>query len=253
MGRQPPKELDTRADWTAAFRHEASRHARYGRPASVLLLEIGRTPDSRSADCGRARARGPDPGATHGRPIGPSGLGPSSFRLLMPETSVASGPSSRDRAWRRRSGPPATDRTTARACGLTWPRRRVAARSRTPSAKRSAASLAEALHPLESTSVATRWSSSAAGSSQNPVCTSDGWMIVLAGATSQWNRSARPSARDRARRPGRPPRSARWRRGAGRISAGSRSGANAASRRLVEVDPGPEEPPRPAQQDRPRR
>jgi len=82
-----PRELDTRADWTAAFRHEASRHARYGRPASVLLLEIGRTPDMRSADTVaheladliRSDARASDRAVR---------TGPSSFRLLMPETSV---------------------------------------------------------------------------------------------------------------------------------------------------------------------
>jgi GGDEF domain-containing protein len=82
-----PRELDTRADWTAAFRHEASRHARYGRPASVLLLEIGRTPDTRSADAVaheladliRTDARASDRAVR---------TGPSSFRLLMPETNV---------------------------------------------------------------------------------------------------------------------------------------------------------------------
>lgn len=86
-GPKPPKELDTRADWTAAFRHEALRHARYGRPASVLLLEIGRTPDRRSsdevahelADMIRGQARAADRAVR---------LGPSSFRLLMPETSA---------------------------------------------------------------------------------------------------------------------------------------------------------------------
>jgi GGDEF domain-containing protein len=81
------RELDTRADWTAAFRHEASRHARYGRPASVLLLEIGRTPDSRSADAVaheladliKTGARASDRAVR---------TGPSSFRLLMPETTL---------------------------------------------------------------------------------------------------------------------------------------------------------------------
>ena len=83
----PPKELDTRADWAAAFRHEASRHARYGRPASVLLLEIGRTPDTHSsdgvardlADIIRSDARASDRAVR---------MGPSSFRLLMPETNA---------------------------------------------------------------------------------------------------------------------------------------------------------------------
>jgi GGDEF domain-containing protein len=86
-GPKPAKELDTRADWTAAFRHEASRHSRYGRPASVLLLEIGRTPDARSRDAVahelaaliREQARSSDRAVR---------LGPSSFRLLMPETSA---------------------------------------------------------------------------------------------------------------------------------------------------------------------
>ena len=86
-GPKPPKELDTRADWKAAFRHEAARHSRYGRPASVLLLEIGRTPDARSrdavahelADLIRAQVRS---SARADR------LGQSSFRLLMPETSA---------------------------------------------------------------------------------------------------------------------------------------------------------------------
>lgn len=84
---RPSRELDTRADWTAAFRHEASRHARYGRPASVLLLEIGRTPDSRSADAVaheladliKSGARASDRAVR---------TGPSSFRLLMPETTL---------------------------------------------------------------------------------------------------------------------------------------------------------------------
>jgi GGDEF domain-containing protein len=82
-----PRELDTRADWTAAFRHESSRHLRYGRPASVLLLEIGRTPDRTSgdavarelADLIRVGARASDRAVR---------TGPSSFRLLMPETTV---------------------------------------------------------------------------------------------------------------------------------------------------------------------
>jgi GGDEF domain-containing protein len=82
-----PRELDTRADWNAALRHEASRYARYGRPASVLLLEIGRTPDRRSgdavahelADLIRVGARASDRAVR---------TGPTSFRLLMPETAV---------------------------------------------------------------------------------------------------------------------------------------------------------------------
>jgi hypothetical protein len=82
-----PKELDTRTDWLAAFLHEASRHARYGRPASVLLLELVCRPDAWSldrvahalADLIRAEARTTDRAVR---------MGPSSFRLLMPETNA---------------------------------------------------------------------------------------------------------------------------------------------------------------------
>lgn len=84
---RPPKELDTRPDWTVALLDEASRHARYGRPASVLLLEIGCRPDGPPldrvahglADLIRAEARETDRAVR---------MGPSSFRLLMPETNA---------------------------------------------------------------------------------------------------------------------------------------------------------------------
>lgn len=84
---RPPRELDTRPDWTAAFLDEASRHARYGRPVSVLLLELGCRPDGPPldrvahglADLIRAEARQTDRAVR---------TGPSSFRLLMPETNA---------------------------------------------------------------------------------------------------------------------------------------------------------------------
>lgn len=71
----------------AAFLHEASRHARYGRPASVLLLELARRPDGPSldrvahalAELIRTDARETDRAVR---------TGPSSFRLLMPETGA---------------------------------------------------------------------------------------------------------------------------------------------------------------------
>lgn len=80
-----PVELDTRADWTAALRHEAARHARYGRPASVLLIEITRRPVGAAvdrvarvvADAIRAEARETDRAVR---------LAALSFRLLLPET-----------------------------------------------------------------------------------------------------------------------------------------------------------------------
>ena len=45
-----PVELDTRPDWTAAFRHEGARHARYGRSASVLLIELGGSLEGAAVD-----------------------------------------------------------------------------------------------------------------------------------------------------------------------------------------------------------
>jgi GGDEF domain-containing protein len=80
-----PVELDTRPDWTEAVRHEAARHDRYGRPASILLIEL---PDptagdaldrlARSvADAIRAEARETDRAVR---------FGASSFRMLLPET-----------------------------------------------------------------------------------------------------------------------------------------------------------------------
>jgi FOG: GGDEF domain len=80
-----PLELDTRPDWIAAFRHEGARHARYGRAASVLLIELrGHASGSAAdriartmADVIRAGARETDR-ATR--------VGALSFRLLLPET-----------------------------------------------------------------------------------------------------------------------------------------------------------------------
>lgn len=77
--------LDTRQDWATALRHEAARHARYGRPASVLLLGLsGRPPEpavERIArtigDVIRSEARETDRAVRTGR---------LAFRLLLPET-----------------------------------------------------------------------------------------------------------------------------------------------------------------------
>ena len=82
-----PVELDTRADWSNAFRYEAARHARYGRPASVLVIELpgghGDVAYDRMArqltDVIRAEARDPDRAVRIGR---------SRFHLLLPETSA---------------------------------------------------------------------------------------------------------------------------------------------------------------------
>src|SRR5581483_4711354 len=81
-----------------------------------------------------------------------------------------------------------------------------------------------------STSSANSASSVACGSSESPVCTAEGWMIVLEGATSHPNRSdagsaaiASPSGSPAATRT----RASRW----ARTSSAEASGASAASRR----------------------
>jgi len=80
-----PFVLDTRADWLTAVRHEDARHARYGRPVSVLRIELagdamGPAIDRAArtaADCVRANARETDRAAR---------LSTGSLRLLLPET-----------------------------------------------------------------------------------------------------------------------------------------------------------------------
>jgi GGDEF domain-containing protein len=82
-----PHELDTRPDWTAALLQEASRHARYGRPASVALIELhgslrGDALDRvarRLADLIRSEARETDRAVR---------VGAASFRMLLPETNA---------------------------------------------------------------------------------------------------------------------------------------------------------------------
>ncbi len=78
-------ELDTRPDWTAALRHEAARHARYGHPASLLLIEMDGNPHGTAldraakavADVIRSNARETDRAVR---------TGAMSFRVLLPET-----------------------------------------------------------------------------------------------------------------------------------------------------------------------
>ena len=84
-----PHELDTRPDWAAALRHESSRHVRYGRPASVLLIELAGIPDGPSlervarglADLIRLEARETDRAVR---------MAAGSFRMLLTETSARS-------------------------------------------------------------------------------------------------------------------------------------------------------------------
>jgi diguanylate cyclase (GGDEF)-like protein len=81
-----PVELDTRPDWTAALRQEASRHARYGHPASVLLIELDGNPYGAGLD--RTARVVADVIRTHARETDRAvRVGAMSFRLLLPETS----------------------------------------------------------------------------------------------------------------------------------------------------------------------
>jgi len=80
-----PVELDTRQDWLTTFRYEAARHARYGRPVAVLLVDLppGLGEDSydrmaaRFTEVIRSEARDPDRAVRIGR---------TRFQLLLPET-----------------------------------------------------------------------------------------------------------------------------------------------------------------------
>jgi hypothetical protein len=84
---RPPHELDTRPDWNAALLHESARHARYGRPASVLLIDLAAGPDGASpersargfGDLLRVEVRETDRAVR---------VGPTSYRLLLTETSA---------------------------------------------------------------------------------------------------------------------------------------------------------------------
>lgn len=80
-----PLELDTRQDWSAALHREGARHARYGRPVSVILIDLGGRPHALAVDriartiaaVIRAEARETDRAVR---------TGALSFRLLLPET-----------------------------------------------------------------------------------------------------------------------------------------------------------------------
>lgn len=82
-----PLVLDTRQDWAAALAYESARHARYGRPVTVVILELTGPQDGRAvdrtakslADVIRAEGRETDRAVRFGA------LG---FRLLLPETGA---------------------------------------------------------------------------------------------------------------------------------------------------------------------
>jgi GGDEF domain-containing protein len=94
-----PVELDTRQDWLTAFRYEAARHARYGRPASVLLVDLPRglgddaydRMAARFTEVIRAEARDPDRAVR---------IGLTRFQLLLPETGSRAAHAAADRLQR---------------------------------------------------------------------------------------------------------------------------------------------------------
>lgn len=80
-----PIELDTRPDWLVALRYEEARRVRYGRPTSVLLVELRERPNPAAVDAVahrlatviQAEARETDRAVR---------LTTLSFRVLLPET-----------------------------------------------------------------------------------------------------------------------------------------------------------------------
>ena len=80
-----PIDLDTRPDWLTALRYEEARRLRYGRPTSVLLVELRERPNPAMVDAVarrlveviRAQARETDRAVR---------LTAMSFRVLLPET-----------------------------------------------------------------------------------------------------------------------------------------------------------------------
>ena len=84
---RPVVPLDTRPDWERALRHEDARVARYGRPASVLIVDVVMQPAGgedrfagRIGTAIRAQARETDRVAR---------VGPARFHILLPETEEA--------------------------------------------------------------------------------------------------------------------------------------------------------------------
>jgi hypothetical protein len=78
--------LDTRQDWNAAVAYESARHARYGRPVTVVLLTLIGSPDGRAVD--RAARALADAIRSEGRETDRAVRFDSfGFRLLLPETA----------------------------------------------------------------------------------------------------------------------------------------------------------------------
>ena len=105
--RRPRKDvpLDTRSDWDRALRHEDARILRYGRPASVLVVEVRAGSDARVdriaqlvGSTVRHLARETDRVAR---------VAPGRFHLLLPETTEREAVAMADRIRRTCAGTPA--------------------------------------------------------------------------------------------------------------------------------------------------
>lgn len=84
-----PIPLDTRTDWDAALRHEDARLARYGRPATVLVIRLV-VPTSAIAD--RVAGRVGSIVREHARETDRvTRASPDRFQVLLPETEESDG------------------------------------------------------------------------------------------------------------------------------------------------------------------
>lgn len=87
--RQPtrPKKLDTRTDWDDALHHEDARVARYGRPASVLVIAIAGAPGPLAERAAPAIGAAIRKAARETDRV--ARIGPGRFHVLLPETEDA--------------------------------------------------------------------------------------------------------------------------------------------------------------------
>jgi GGDEF domain-containing protein len=79
--------LDTRTDWERAVRHEDARVARYGRPASVLLVDVAALSDgTHGADDRHVRRVGAAIRTQLRETDRLARVGPTRYHALLPET-----------------------------------------------------------------------------------------------------------------------------------------------------------------------
>jgi hypothetical protein len=108
---QRPIRLHPAADWAEILRREAVRQARYGRPTTILLLELAATTGEGGAD---ARKRLLDVLGREARETDRAcGNGPGRYLLLLPETGELEAGHVADRierGYRGRSHDPALER-----------------------------------------------------------------------------------------------------------------------------------------------